>query len=315
MNNMDLSGVRIGVLGGGVSPEREISLISARQVFEVFKRNKLNVEFIDVCSANKEEVKKDILLRTIDLAFIALHGEFGEDGTIQAILEELYIPYTGSGPAASYKAMDKIVSKEIFLKEGVPTASFCVVASLEEVPKDIKYPVVVKPYFAGSSLGVSIVKESSGLIDAVNKGLSLQSKVILEEYVQGREFTVGILEESYLEVVEIITKGDFFDFHTKYSDGMVEFKAPADLPSEVYKKIQEVGLQAHQVLGCRDFSRVDIRVNKDNKVYVLEVNSIPGLTLHSLLPLSAKCRGISFDELILKMGRLAVNGKIQAQKI
>jgi D-alanine-D-alanine ligase len=217
--------------------------------------------------------------------------------------------------------MDKIVSKEIFIKRNIPTASFIVYEKKEYTPqslahlaKTINFPIVVKPYFAGSSVGVFVVRKPGDFKEAVESAFAVQSKLILEDYIEGRELTVGILEETALSVVEIKPKNDYFDFKTKYSDGLAQFIAPADLGSMLYGEIQAIALAAHRALGCRFFSRVDIRLSTANIAYVLEVNSIPGLTSHSLLPLSAKCCGISFDDLILKMAHLALNEKKQIQK-
>ncbi|MFA5008650.1 MAG: D-alanine--D-alanine ligase [Candidatus Omnitrophota bacterium] len=307
-----LKDIKVGVLGGGVSSERAISLLSANEAYKALRRNNIETVFIDIATPQKEKVKEIILLSNIDLAFIALHGEFGEDGKIQEILEELDIPYTGSGSRASYLAMDKIASKEIFIKKAVPTAGFVVYESgclAEDLFPKLKYPAVVKPFFSGSSVGVFIVRNKAELETALKKAIALQPKIIIEDYIEGREFTVGIFEDTPLSVVEIVLKNGYFDFTTKYSDGLATFVAPACLDKAVYKKIQDTALAAHRALGCRHFSRVDIRLGCGCIPYVLEVNSIPGLTTHSLLPLSAKCCGINFDELIIRMAQLALNGK------
>lgn len=311
----DLGNLKVGVLGGGVSLEREISLISAQEVFMALQRRKIETVFIDISTSHENEIKELVISKNIDIAFIALHGEFGEDGKIQKIMEDLDMPYTGSRPKASYQAMDKIASKNIFLKRGVPTAYFSVCYDINKVPKNLSFPLVVKPYFTGSSIGVSIVDTGAGLKIALEKAFSYQNKVILESYIEGKELTVGILEEKPLAVVEIIPKKGYFDFQSKYTDGLTEFITPANLRGSVYRRVQEIALAAHCVLGCRHFSRVDIRLSKEGIPYVLEVNSIPGLTSHSLLPLSAKHGGIEFDELIFKMLMLANNEKRQAQKI
>ena len=313
---MELEAAKIGVLAGGVSGEREISLLSAKAAFEALKRCNLNVIFIDICTSDKKEVKNLIVSYGVDLVFIALHGKFGEDGQIQKILEELDIPYTGSGSKASFLAMDKILSKDIFLKFGVSTPNYIVCSQREDVPKDLRYPAVVKPHFSGSSLGVSIVKEDGALGPALDEAFSYQDKLIVEDYIEGRELTVGILAGIPLPVVEIVPREGFYDFNTKYSDtDCPEYISPAKLDPTIYRQVQEAGLSAHKALGCRHFSRVDIRLGLDNIPYVLEVNSIPGLTSHSLLPLAAGVYGISFDGLILKMVELALYGKKTAQKI
>lgn len=307
-----LKDIKVGVLGGGVSCEREISLLSANEAYKALRKNNIETVFIDITVSHEEKVKEIILSNNIDLAFIALHGEFGEDGKIQRILEELNILYTGSGSLASYLAMDKIVSKEIFRKKGIPTAGFVVYEqgqSIEELAFNLKYPLVVKPFFSGSSVGVSIVRNKIELETALKKALALQPKIIIEDYIEGREFTVGIFKDKPLAVIEIVLKSGYFDFITKYSDGLAEFIAPAKLDKSIYKKIQDIAYLAHSTLGCKHFSRVDIRMGSDYVPYVLEVNSIPGLTAHSLLPLCAKCCGIDFDELIVGMTQLALDGK------
>lgn len=319
MGNLDPGELLVGVLEGGISEEREISLLSGKQVFLSLQRQGIKSLCLDINTQDKEVIKAIIHKSKINLAFIALHGEFGEDGGIQEILEEMHIPYTGSSPRASYLAMDKVASKEIFLREGIPTPKFSVLndnVSKQEF-KNFSFPAVIKPYFSGSSLGVSIVRSEEELEEALEKSFSLGDRVIVEEYIEGREFTVGILDEVPLGVVEIIPKkSNYFDFSTKYSDDKAEFIAPAQIDKDLYRQIQKLALSAHQALGCRHFSRVDIILSKGNTPFILEVNSIPGLTSHSLLPLSAKCEGIDFDRLIRKMINLAIReGYISKEKL
>lgn len=302
-----LDKIKIGVLGGGVSAEKDISFISAKEVYRALQRNNLDVVFIDILTSRKEKVKETVDFYGIDLAFIALHGEFGEDGGIQEILEELDIPYTGSQSASSLRAMDKALTKKIFAGTNILTPDFIIYTDKKSFSENIKYPVVIKPHFSGSSIGVSIVRSKSDLKQAFDTAFSCQSKVICEDYIEGKELTVGILEEEPLAVVEIIPKKGYFDFDAKYGKEKSEFVAPARLKDSVYKSIQEISLAAHKALGCRHFSRVDIRLDKNNIPYVLEVNSIPGLTSHSLFPLSARAYGISFDKLILRMAELALS--------
>ncbi len=312
---MDLKGVKIGVLGGGVSAEREISLVSAKAVYEALLKIGLKAVFMDIATSQRAEAKAFIRSFEIDLAFVALHGEFGEDGKIQQILEELDIAYTGSGPKASFLAMDKSLSKEIFVKNDILTAGFSVYAQSEAISLNRPLPVVVKPHFSGSSLGVSIVRQLSGLKDALAKAFSYSSKVIVEDYIEGRELTVGILGESPLAVVEIIPAKGYYDFQAKYSEGGSQFIYPANLNGKTYRAVQALALAAHKVLGCRHFSRADLRLNQQNVPYLLEVNSIPGFTSHSLLPLSAKACGISFTELVLSIVNLAFYARKVIQKV
>lgn len=296
-----LSGLTVGVLQGGVSSEREISFLSGRQVLEALSRCAVKAVPIDISTRDEGALRILLSENCIDCAFIALHGEFGEDGAIQRILEDITIPYTGSGPGASYKAMDKIVSKQIFLQEEIPTPPFSALSRGQSCPPPSGYPVVVKPYLSGSSVGVRIVHQENEFFSALEEAFAHGDKVLIEQYIPGTECTVGILEDRPLGVVEIMPKNPYYDFSAKYTDGMVEFLAPAPFPEHIYRAVQDTGLRAHRALGCRDFSRVDIRLSTQGIPFVLEVNSIPGLTSHSLLPLSARCEGIDFDMLIRKM--------------
>ncbi|MBU1121746.1 MAG: D-alanine--D-alanine ligase [Candidatus Omnitrophota bacterium] len=312
MDNSDLGDIKVGVLAGGVSPERQVSKASAEEVFKSLERSGVRAVYIDIFTSDVKEVNKLINVSDIDFAFIALHGEFGEDGQIQKILEDLEIPYTGSGPRASSLALDKIASKEIFSRNGIFTAPYYL---WEDLPQGVEYPLLIKPVYGGSSLGISVVRNRSQLKENINLSGFLHNEIFLEKYIEGREFTVGILENRALGVVEIIPIKEYFDFGAKYSDGLVKIETDFHLEKSVSKKIQEIGLAAHVALGCRHFSRVDFILDKKNNPVVLEVNSIPGLTSHSLLPVCARCRGMEFDDLILKIVRLGLHEKIQAKKI
>jgi len=312
---MKIEDLKIGVLGGGVSAERDISLLSGRQAHKALVEKGLSAVFIDLLTKKEEEIKELIHSSNISLAFIALHGEFGEDGQIQEILEELGMAYTGSGPGASALAMNKAYSKRIFKAKGIPTPGFAVLSKEEDIPRYLNYPLVVKPHSSGSSIGVSIVSAQDNLKGALDLAFSYSNQAILEDYIEGRELTVGILEDSPLAVVEIVPKRGYFDFDAKYSHGVSDFIVPASLGNQVEGEVKSIGLAAHRVLGCRHFSRIDVRLTKDNSPFVLEVNSIPGLTLKSLLPLSAKACGIDFNQLIFKMVELALYEKKETQKV
>jgi len=312
----DLKNYKIGVLGGGISRERDISLMSAREVYLALKRKGFNAEKIDINTSIPLEVKDLLLSHGMDAAFIALHGEFGEDGRIQEILDELNIPYTGSRAAASRRAMDKVISKDTFIKNNIPTPGYFVLNENDPIPEPHDLPKVIKPYYSGSSIGVFIVYNYKDWDRSILKSFEINKKIIIEDYIGGRELTVGILDEEPLSVVEIMPKYGYFDFTAKYSDGMVEFKAPASLNDNDYNMVMEISKRAHVSLGCKHFSRVDIRMDDRGTPFVLEVNSIPGLTSHSLLPLSAKVCGIEFDELIERMSQLALRDeKKEKQKI
>ena len=303
---MDLKNIKIGVLGGGVSPEREISLISANQVYKALSARGLEAVFIDIQSSQRKELEELLVSKDLGVVFIALHGEFGEDGGIQQILQDLGIAYTGSDPEASSLAMNKPLAKERFKQSGISTPQFQVFSQNSKISLKLACPLVVKPYRSGSSLGVSIVREGQKLKPALDEAFNHQDIVLVEEYIEGRELTVGILDQQPLGIVEIIPKRGHYDFAAKYSDGLTEFIAPAKLLSATYQDIQNLSLSAHRALGCKHFSRVDLRLDNKRGAYVLEVNSIPGLTSHSLLPLSAKVCSIEFEELVLKMIELAL---------
>jgi D-alanine-D-alanine ligase len=294
---MELKKVKVGVLAGGVSEERDISLLSGEQVFQTLLEKNIRTKFIKIESSDKQEVKRVVKAAEIDIAFIALHGVFGEDGKIQAILEEIPIVYTGSGPEASFSAMDKVAAKEKFKQAGILTPAYHLFSGNNYMCQNISYPVVVKPRFSGSSFGVSIVTDREQIKQAFKQALGFSKTVIIEDYIKGRELTVGILAEKPLAIVEIIPKGEYFDFQNKYIKGNSKFVVPAKLEKGLSERVKKTALAAHRVLGCRDFSRVDLKI-KDGMPYVLEVNSIPGLTRKSLLPLAASASGIDFSQLI-----------------
>ncbi len=303
--------MRVGVLQGGISCEREISLLSGRQVYEALCRKKIESVLIDIDTAEPRRVIRLIQGQEIDLAFIALHGEFGEDGSLQKILEDIGIPYTGSDPHSSSLAMDKIASKRIFTRLGIPSPHGTIVEKDRSVYDGDDFPVVIKPCSGGSSLGISIVGDRRQLDAALSQAFDYGARVLVEAYIEGREFTVGILGCQPLGVVEIVPRRGWYDFTAKYSDDMVDFVAPARIEPEVSFRLKEYALLSHRALGCRHFSRVDIRIDGRGYPYVLEVNSIPGLTSHSLLPLSARCCGMDFDELIMRMVALSIPDKTE----
>lgn len=302
---MNLKDLTIGVFRGGVSSEREISLISGKNVVEALKERGYKVVDIDLKTRDKDEIVKIVRSNSIDLVFIALHGEFGEDGQIQRIFEDNNIPFTGSGSKASSFAMDKIKTRKVVGEKSLPLPK--VFTDVDGIrPSD--FPLVLKPSSSGSSIGVKIVKD----IDGFEEGLSFLNKtfseILIEEYIPGRELTVGILGERPLPVVEIIFENSFFDYSCKYNDNLSRTVVPAEIPDSLSKEIQSIALQVYKALGCRHFGRVDFRLSKHMKPYVLELNSIPGLTSHSLLPLAAKSVGISFSSLCEHIARQAFRG-------
>ncbi len=302
MKKEELKKLKVGVLRGGRSREREISLRSGKKVVESLKKQGFKVFEMDIDAL--EDIKKN----KIDVVFSALHGRLGEDGCVQGALELMGIPYTGSRVLASALAMDKVMSKRIFQSRGIPTPNFSEIDSLSDIKKEAErikaifpYPLVVKPVAEGSSLGVSIVKEGDNLEGIIEAAVSEYRDVFVEEFIKGREVTVGILGDEALPILELAPKAEFYDYKAKYTKGATDFIIPARLSKPLYEKVQQTALLAHRALGCRGFSRVDIIVGEDHVPYVHEVNTIPGLTDLSDLPAEAKQAGISFDELILRI--------------
>ncbi len=302
---------RIGVLLGGPSNERDISLKSGKAVLGCLKHVPLDTVAIDVQTASFDENRRLIQEANIDIAFIALHGCFGEDGQIQALLEEMDIPYTGSNSTASRFAMDKFVSRKMFQEQKLRVPN-CVVLSLRDGPgayarvmADLTSPFVVKPASQGSSIGLSIVESEKQLKQAIEHAIGFDERIIIEEYIPGREITVGILGKSALPIIEILPGNKFYDYEAKYEVGKSNYVVPADLSKDASNEVTRIAIAAHQALGCSGFSRVDMRLNPDNVPVILEINSIPGLTQTSLLPKAAMAAGLNFQQLCLKILYLA----------
>lgn len=301
---------RIGVLAGGPSSEKEISLKSGKAVYGALLRKECDTIFLDVWENIYDIIKNN----RIDVAFITLHGRFGEDGTVQKILEGLGIPYTGSGPEASMLALDKIASKEIFKQNKIPTPRHTVLEKNSFALEDIhpfSLPIVIKPQLEGSSIGLSVVKELAALDGAINEAFQYGSKIILEEYIDGRELTVGILNDEPLPVIEIIPKREVYDYTAKYNDPETKYLVPARIDEELSRKAKELGLRSHMALGCRSYSRVDMMMDRSSNIFVLEVNTIPGMTERSLLPKAAQASGLDFDDLCIKLIENALQNRIE----
>jgi len=265
---------------------------------------------VDITTDSCEENERLLRSKKIDCAFIALHGRFGEDGQIQELLERMKIPYTGSGVRASRLAMDKTASRSIFESHGlrVPRYQILEKASYNgELKLEclLSLPLVIKPASQGSSIGLSIVCDEAKLKKAVDVAFTFDDTILIEEYIKGRELTVGILNHRSLPVIEIIPKNPFFDFQAKYQPGMTEYVVPALLEEGIAAQISQAALSAHKLLGCRGFSRVDMILSESDEGVILEVNSIPGLTSTSLLPKAAKSVGIEFSALCLELIKIA----------
>ncbi len=306
---MEIKTGRIGVLMGGPSSEREISLKSGKAVYAALRKMGVDAVAIDITTGDTEGNIRLIKSQDIDCAFIALHGFFGEDGKIQSILDALLIPYTGSGKSASMLAMDKVAARKIIAARGLSVPRYKVVQKCsdgENLTRQIHFalPWVIKPIGHGSSVGLSIIDERRDLSRALKIAFAYDDALV-EEYIKGREVTVGILGDVALPVIEIVPKNRFFDYQAKYTPGMTDYILPAKLPEHVAARIQDAALSAHQALGCSGCSRVDMILDKTDTPFVLELNSIPGFTETSLLPKAAGITGIEFGELCLKLIRLA----------
>ncbi len=305
---------RVGVLMGGPSSEREISIKSGKAVCKALEAKRIDyvpMELMPGPNTNgyKESVAAKLALLKIDVAFIALHGEFGEDGTVQELLEKMKIPYTGSSSSASRVAMNKITAKEMFKSKNIPVARHEILAKdnfnkgcdINTYFKNLGPSLVVKPSNGGSSIGLNIVSNRKDLKAAIDDAFKYDNRLIIEEYISGREITVGIIEDAALPIVEILPKRKFFDFTAKYQNGLTEYIVPAKIEGSIYENCQDIGLRAHKVLSARSFSRVDIILNKKKGPVVLEVNTIPGFTETSLLPKAARAIGMEFEDLCLKI--------------
>jgi len=302
---------KVGILLGGFSSEREVSLKSGFAVEKALSSLGYQITLIDFDDV--QELTRKLRAVNVDCIFNALHGRFGEDGGVQKILEEFEIPYTGSGAAASRLAMDKIASRKIFEANHIIVPKYKVFSKITQNSHslNLEVPLVVKPAKEGSSIGLSIVDNPEALFIALKDAFAFDEEIVVEEYIQGREITVGILEDNPLPVIEIVPKNKFYDFQAKYTPGMSDYIVPADLPENVTLFAQDTALKAHKLLGCRCFSRVDIMLDCDQRPVVLEVNTIPGFTATSLLPKAAAACGIDFSQLCQMMIHSALKFKFK----
>lgn len=289
---------RVGVIVGGLSAEREVSRVTGREVVKALRERGYQVISI--------EAKRDLPLRLcrhrVEVVFNALHGKMGEDGCVQGLLEVMGIPYTGSGVTASALSMDKISSKELFVRKGIPTPPYQVMQK-RPGPTEVRLslPLVVKPRSEGSTLGVTIVRRKKDLAPALARAFRFDPTCLVERYIAGKEIAVGVLDGRAIGAIEIQPLRGFYDYKTKYTSGLARHLYPAPLKKQVYRRVMRVAEEACAVLGCEGTPRVDLRVNSQGKAYVLEVNSLPGLTPLSLLPEIARGEGISFPDLVEKI--------------
>jgi len=343
MAKKNLHEMNIAVLMGGTSSEREISLKTGSAIENALKNQGFQVTSIDadLGSPCGSQLATKLLAEQVDLAFLALHGKYGEDGSVQGLLEVMGIPYTGSHVLASALAFHKAKTKAVLGFHHIPTPRFVVLTKKDFVyhPAKIRelvwqnvgagpcsidvgagpcacpiegeassapamvwqYPIVIKPCEEGSTFGVSLVRSPDELEAACDHAFRYGEEALIEEFIAGREVTVGILGDQALPVVEVIPLSGFYDYESKYTVGKTEYVVPAQLEEKLYQQLQHWGLRTHMALGCKGVSRVDIRIDQQGNPFVLEVNTIPGMTETSLLPKAARVAGISFEELVKRI--------------
>jgi D-alanine-D-alanine ligase len=299
MKDQPLKKKKIGVMMGGLSREREISLKTGKAILKALTEKGYTACAIDV----NQDVAETLIKKKIECAFVALHGRFGEDGTIQGMLELMRIPYTGSGVLSSALAIHKIMSKKIFLHEKIPTPPFEVIQR-QDLGKDplknisLSLPLVVKPAREGSTIGISIVRKEEDLVPSLKEAGKYDEEILVEKFMKGKEITVGILEDIPLPIIEIVPKSGFYDYHSKYTKGETQYIIPARIPREKYLYAQEVSLKAFQALGCSGCARVDLMTDENDDSFVIDINTMPGMTETSLLPKAANYVGITFEDLV-----------------
>ena len=291
---------KVGVLYGGRSAEREVSLMSGQGVHDALRSAGVDAHLFDTGTRSLAQLAQ----AGFDRVFIALHGRYGEDGTIQGALELLGIPYTGSGPLASSLAMDKIMTKRVWLQHGLPTPAFEVLddaTDLRLVPDRLQLPLILKPPHEGSTVGITKVSGYSDMKTAYAEAARFDSEVLAEAFVTGRELTVAVLGSGpaarALPVIEIVAPAGNYDYEHKYFSDDTQYHCPADLPDDVAREVADVAVKAYRVLGCEGWGRADFILDRQNRPWLLEMNTSPGMTSHSLVPMAARATGMSYADL------------------
>ena len=288
--------MKIGVVMGGISAERDVSLNTGKQILENLDKNKY--ELVPIPIDSESELIDSI--KSIDFAFIALHGKFGEDGRIQAMLECLGIPFSGCGVLASAMCMDKNISKKLFIADGIKTPQWLIVKDENKIDYSIidnmGYPVIVKPNSGGSSIGTLLAYSKEQLKEGVKEALKYDNEIMIEEYIKGEEITCCILNGELLPVISIVPKSEFFNYSSKYDKGGAEEKI-IQLPKAIGEKVEEISLKCWNTFKLKVYARVDMII-KNGEAYVLEINTLPGMTESSLFPKSAEAYGLSFSQLL-----------------
>ena len=324
---------KIALLFGGTSPERKVSKASGASIYSALKNlgyetilinpaygakqsNDLFDEndAVEISNRNYVEAINSKILDGIDLAFLALHGKWGEDGTVQSLLELRGIKYTGSNVLSSSISMDKNMSKILFQHYGVKTPDWFVTAQnnsthqvvISTIKKKFGFPCVIKPNDQGSTVGLTICDSEGKVEESLSLAYQFSDKALIEEYIPGREMTITVLDNKALPVLEIKPKHGLYDYECKYTSGMSEYEVPARISKQVEEELQSQALLAFNSLGCRGYSRIDFRLKNDKETYCLEVNTLPGMTSTSLVPKAAKAVGISFEELVDRIVKLSL---------
>ena len=291
---------KVLVLMGGWSNEREISLISGNCVYNSLVDSGVDAHKLKLDKTNLDKIKEI----NPDRVFIILHGKGGEDGEIQLYLDNLSIPYTGSSSHSSQMCMNKRITKSILLNNKLQTPKYKKIDNnidIKYIEKHFLYPFVIKPSSEGSSIGVFIVNNQVDYYTAVKKNKDISKDFIVEQYIDGKEYTVGILNDVVLPSIMLEPPGQFYDYDAKYNSSEMKYMCPSRLEEKIEKKIQQISLDCFNTLECNGGGRVDIIIDKDNTPWIIEINTVPGMTEHSLLPMAAKEKGINFDELVLKI--------------
>ena len=300
----------IALLYGGTSSEVNVSRSSAEAIAKALKQNGHSVREFDW--DERRIITKVESLDGFDVVFLGYHGGAGEDGHVQAVLELAGIPFTGSGSVASALAMNKVLSKYLFERVNIPSAAWCIVdkndTSIDIVQKmsvqNFNLPVVIKPISQGSTVGISIVRSPDELEPAIESAFQFGDEIIIEKYISGKEITVAILGFEALPVVDIIAQNGFYDYQHKYTHGFSNYVCPADIGDDISQRLQKIALRAYRILGCRHYARVDFRLSENNEPFCLEVNTLPGMTDLSLVPMAAKEAGIDFPELVERIAKM-----------
>ena len=288
----------IAVLMGGYSTEREISLMSGKAVYKALLKNNVECFPFDLTEDNLDK----LWIKEFDKAFIVLHGRGGEDGYIQSLLDKRKIPFTGSGVEASNLCMNKAHTKDVWLKHELPLSPSIVATQGKPIdPIDFPLPWAVKPTMEGSSIGITKVENKNELDTALELAWQYNSEALIEHWIEGDEYTVAILGNQALPSIKIISDHDFYDYDSKYFSNKTEYLCPSDLSEQQEKNIRTIAMKAFNLTGASDWGRVDFILDKNKNPYLLEINTVPGMTSHSLVPMAAKAAGMNFEQLVLKI--------------